>query len=180
MKWLVSTSRRLAAAAALAACSGVAPDVSRAGQLPMAPLKDSGRQVYPAFEGWYQNPDGTYNLLLGYYNRNQKQTLDIPIGPNNRVEPGGPDLGQPTYFLVGRGWGVFAIKVPKDFGDKKLTWTIVANGKTVSVPVGLHQGLPDRAVQGRRRGQHAAGARSSRPTRARPSRAADAGAARRS
>ena len=27
-----------------------------------------------------------------------KETLDIPIGPNNRIEPGGPDLGQPTYF----------------------------------------------------------------------------------
>ena len=28
----------------------------------------------------------------------------------------------------------------KDFGDKKLTWTIAANGKTVSVPFGIVKG----------------------------------------
>jgi hypothetical protein len=77
-------------------------------------------------------------LLMGYFNRNQKQDLDIPIGPNNRIEPGGPDLGQPTHFAAKRAWGVFAIKVPKDFGsEKRYTWTVVANGKTAAVPVGL-------------------------------------------
>ena len=106
----------------------------------MEPLKDAGLNVYPAFEGWYQNPDGSYTLLVGYYNRNKKQILDIPIGPENRIEPGGPDQGQPTHFLVGRGWGTVAIKVPKDFGQKKLTWTLTANGKTVSTPLGLTKG----------------------------------------
>lgn len=109
-------------------------------ELVMEPLKDSGLNVYPAFEGWYQNPDGTYTLLMGYYNRNKKQILDIPIGPENKIEPGGPDQGQPTHFLVGRGWGTVAIKVPKDFGTKKLTWTITSNGKTVSIPFGLTKG----------------------------------------
>src|SRR5216117_2703897 len=59
-----------------------------------------------------------------------RKTLDIPAGPNNRIEPGGPDQGQPTHFLPRRQWGVFTITVPKDFGDKKLTWTLVANGQT--------------------------------------------------
>jgi hypothetical protein len=106
----------------------------------MEPLKDSGQNIYPAFEGWYQNDDGTYSLLIGYYNRNKKEVLDIPIGPDNKIEPGGPDQGQPTHFLVGRGWGTIAIKVPKDFGDKKLVWTITANGKTASIPLGLVKG----------------------------------------
>src|SRR5262249_35274120 len=57
----------------------------------------------------------------------------IPVGPNNRIEPGGPDQGQPTHFLTLRQWGVFSIKVPKDFGDRKLTWTIVSNGFTNTV-----------------------------------------------
>jgi hypothetical protein len=35
---------------------------------------------------------------------------------------------------------VFTIKVPKDFGDKRLTWTIVANGQTTSIPVGVVKG----------------------------------------
>ena len=134
----ISLTRRFSPAAVLAVVLGLALTTLEGRQLPLDSLKDSGQGIYPAFEGWYQNPDGTYNLLLGYYNRNQKQTLDIPVGPNNKVEPGGPDLGQPTYFQVRRGWGVFAIKVPKDFGsEKRYTWTIVANGKPVSVPVGL-------------------------------------------
>jgi hypothetical protein len=106
--------------------------------LPLEPPKDAGMGITPAFEGWYANDDGTFTLLLGFFNRNAKQTMDIPIGPNNRIEPGGPDLGQPTYFGVRRNWGVFTIVVPKDFGStKRYTWTIVANGKTASVPFGL-------------------------------------------
>jgi hypothetical protein len=109
-------------------------------QLPLQPARDAGQGVTPAFEGWYENDDGSFMLLVGYFNRNLKETLDIPIGANNRIEPGGPDHGQPTHFLPRRGWGVFTIKVPKDFGDKRLTWTITANGQTNSVPVGLIKG----------------------------------------
>jgi hypothetical protein len=109
-------------------------------QLPLQPAREFGQSVTAAFEGWYQNPDGSYTLLIGYFNRNTRQTLDIPVGPNNRIEPGGPDQGQPTHFLPRRQWGVFTIKVPKDFGDKRLTWTIVANGQTTSIPVGVIKG----------------------------------------
>jgi hypothetical protein len=111
-----------------------------AAQLPLQPARDAGQGVSPAFEGWYENADGSFTLLIGYFNRNLKETLDIPVGPNNRIEPGGPDQGQPTHFLPRRGWGVFTIKVPKDFGDKRLTWTITANGQTNAVPVGLIKG----------------------------------------
>src|SRR5262245_26527878 len=102
------------------------------------PVRESGQSVTGAFEGWYQNSDGTFSLLMGYMNRNSKEVLDIPIGPNNRIEPGGPDQGQPTHFLARRQWGVFRIVVPKDFGDKKLTWTIVANNQTTSIPMNLN------------------------------------------
>jgi hypothetical protein len=107
-------------------------------QLPLEPKHDSGQSVTAAFEGWYANPDGSFSILLGYYNRNLKQDLDIPVGPNNRIEPGGPDQGQPTHFLTGRQWGVFTVKVAKDFGDKKLTWTLSANGATTEVPLSLN------------------------------------------
>jgi hypothetical protein len=108
------------------------------GSLNLESARESGQSVTGAFEGWYQNPDGTYSLLMGYFNRNSKEVLDIPIGPNNRIEPGGPDQGQPTYFLPRRQWGVFRVVVPKDFGNKKLTWTIVANGQTTSIPMSLN------------------------------------------
>jgi len=102
------------------------------------PPSESGQSVTPAYEGWYQNADGTYTISIGYYNRNTKEVLDIPVGPNNHIDPGGPDQGQPTHFLIGRQWGVFTVTVPKDFGpDKKLTWTIVANGKAMEVPFKL-------------------------------------------
>src|SRR5262249_806841 len=76
--------------------------------------------------------------LLGYFNRNTKQEVDLAVGPDNRIEPGGPDQGQPTHFLTGRQWGMFAVKVPADFGTKKLTWTIAANVQTLVIPASLH------------------------------------------
>ena len=107
------------------------------GQLPLEPPRDSGQSVTGAFEGWYRNPDGTIKLLVGYFNRNTKQALDIPVGTSNRIEPGGPDQGQPTHFLPRRQWGVFTITVPADFGNKRLIWTLVANGQTTSIPMHL-------------------------------------------
>jgi len=106
--------------------------------LPIEPAREAGNSVTGAFEGWFKNPDGTFSLLLGYYNRNQKQEIDLPIGPNNHIEPGGPDRGQPTHFLPGRGWGLFTVKVPADFGDGKITWTLIANGKTTVIPASLN------------------------------------------
>lgn len=105
--------------------------------LPLEPLRDSGASVTGAFEGWYKNADGSFSILIGYFNRNQKETLDIPVGPNNHIDPGGPDQGQPTYFLARRQWGVFTVNVPKDFAQKRLTWTITANGQTTSIPLHL-------------------------------------------
>ena len=105
--------------------------------LPLAPLGRAGNAVIPAQEGWWRNADGTATFLLGYFNRNET-VLEIPIGPNNRIEPGGPDMGQPTTFLPHRQSGMFAIKVPKDFGSKRLTWTLTANGQTVSIPLWLN------------------------------------------
>src|SRR5262249_25287712 len=114
------------------ALSGQAP-----AQLPLEPPKDSGASVTGALEGWYKNSDGSFSILVGYFNRNLKQVLDIPVGPNNHIDPGGPDQGQPTHFLPRRQWGVFTVIVPKDFGTKRLTWTITANGQTTSIPLHL-------------------------------------------
>jgi hypothetical protein len=97
------------------------------------PIRERGSSVTGAFEGWYYDKDGAQNLLVGYFNRNTRQELDIPIGPNNRIEPGDPDRGQPTHFLASRQWGVFSIKLPKDFGTKELTWTLTANGQTNTI-----------------------------------------------
>jgi len=105
--------------------------------LDLEPHLDASDSVIGVFEGWYRNADGSFSLLAGYYNRNLKSALDIPVGRNNQIQPGGPDRGQPSHFLPGRMWGDFVIIVPKDFGTGKLTWTIVANGKTTVIPLSL-------------------------------------------
>lgn len=112
-------------------------------QLPRAPLVleplgGRGEAIFPAFEGWGPDKTGENLLLLGYYNRNKDQELVIPIGPDNRIEPNGPDYGQPTFFYTGRQHGVFAIKVPKNFGNTRLTWSLTANGQTSTISFWLN------------------------------------------
>jgi len=97
------------------------------------PLGATGEQVFPAFEGWGPAKNGTNYVLVGYFNRNKEQTIDVPIGPNNHIDPGGPDLMQPTHFEPGRAWGVFSLAVPKEMGTKKYTWTLVTNGKPAQI-----------------------------------------------
>jgi hypothetical protein len=103
-----------------------------------SPLGYKGEALFPAFEGWGPLKDGQNAILIGYNNRNKDQTIDIPVGPNNHIDPGGPDMMQPTHFEPGRHWGVFSIPVAKDFGTKKITWTIVANGLTSQVQFSLN------------------------------------------
>jgi hypothetical protein len=124
------------------AAATVAVTAQQPAVLPMAPARERGGSVSPAFEGWYQNDDGSFSLLVGYFNRNSKEALTIPAGPNNKIEPGDPDQGQPTFFETGRQWGVFVIKVPKDFGKKAVRWTLTVNGETQSVPMTLNPGYP--------------------------------------
>ncbi len=90
----------------------------------------SGQPLEPAYEGWMQNPDGSYTLYFGYMNTNWLQEFDIAVGPDNRFEPGDPDRGQPSHFYPRRNPFLFTITVPKDFGKQELTWTLVANGQT--------------------------------------------------
>ena len=89
-----------------------------------------GQNIAPAYEGWEQNDDGSFNLVFGYMNRNWEEIIDLPIGGDNQIEPGDPDQGQPTHFYPRRNRFVFSIRVPADFGDKELVWTLTSNGQT--------------------------------------------------
>ncbi|MEE2635879.1 MAG: hypothetical protein VYE68_01430, partial [Acidobacteriota bacterium] len=110
-------TRRVVLAAMLAAASLTA---TTGQQL----VYSSGQTVAPAFEGWEQLPDGSYNMVFGYFNRNQDEHVHVPIGPDNHIEPGGSDRGQPTYFLPRRNRFHFTVRVPADFGDQELVWTL--------------------------------------------------------
>ncbi len=123
----------VAAAAALTA--GVAVATAQGPLLPSSPKLDFGASVTPAYDGWFPNPDGSFTYLIGYYNRNWKERVEVPIGPNNHFEPGDPDRGQPTYFLPNRNFGMFSITMPKDFpATERMWWVLSVNGITSRIP----------------------------------------------
>jgi hypothetical protein len=117
----------------------VATSLVRAQNPPTAPTSipdirfANGMSVVPYLEGWIKNPDGSFDFVFGYFNRNTEEELVIPPGADNSVMPGGPDRGQPTYFQPRRQPRIFRARVPKDWGDKALTWSITANGRTEKV-----------------------------------------------
>ena len=117
-------------------------------QLPFSATKATGQTVTPAFEGWYRNRDGSFSISFGYLNRNAEEVVSVPIGAGNRVEPGPPDQGQPTEFHPGRHWGVFAVKVPADFGSKEVTWTVAFRGAAYAIPGNLRPNWQIDALEG--------------------------------
>jgi len=125
MRLLPHNARRasLLAALVLLASSGVSSALR-------AQSYSSGQQLFPAFEGWEKNADGTVNLVFGYMNDNWEEELNVPIGPDNSFSPGATDRGQPTHFLPRRNRFTFRVKVPNDFGQQELVWTLTTQGKT--------------------------------------------------
>src|SRR5262245_43085837 len=129
-----AVSAAISAMGLIALVSAQTPQITQSPDVPPTWIPDikfaSGREVVPYFEGWIKNPDNSFDFIFGYYNRNQEQELVIPAGPENSVMPGGPDRGQPTYFMAKRQARVYSVRVPKDWGDKQLTWTMTANDHT--------------------------------------------------
>jgi hypothetical protein len=117
-----------------------------------------GQNVSPAFEGWEKNDDGSFNMMFGYMNRNWEEELDIPVGPDNCLAPGPCDQGQPTHFLPRRNRFVFKVRVPKDFGNKEMIWTLTSKGKTERAHATLREdSMVDNLVQASEQGAIGAG-----------------------
>jgi hypothetical protein len=93
-----------------------------------------GQNVAPVFEGWQRNPDGSYNMVFGYLNRNYEEEVDIPLGTENSISIGAEtfgDKGQPTHFYPRRQRFLFKVVVPKDWDPKqKVIWTLTSRGRT--------------------------------------------------
>src|SRR5688572_29006049 len=70
--------------------------------LPLAPPTPRGGFVAPYFDGWFQNPDGRRTFSFGYLNRNTDtaSVVEIPIGPDNLIEPARFNGMQPEHFRV--------------------------------------------------------------------------------
>lgn len=135
-------------AGALAACSPLVAQIGRS-QSPLNedPLRPRGQNVIPVFDGWFENSDDSYTLCFGYFSLNTEQSLDIPLGPLNRIEPSEYDGVQPTHFdpvpapsLTSKyrhHWCVFSVTVPADFGTRDIMWTLTSQGDELAVPGSL-------------------------------------------
>ena len=110
------------AAATVAALLTLPPATPGAQEIIRPDLKT----ISPVFDGWYSNPDGSFTLLFGYFNRNSIDT-PIPVGPDNRVTPAPDDRGQPTNFLPLRQWHVFRVVVPPGW-DGEVLWALGVPG----------------------------------------------------
>ena len=101
-------------------------------------LRPSGQPVIPLYEGYYPNADGTYEICFGYFNLNTEEDVDIPLGPNNVIEPVEFNGMQPTHFdrvpaaNYRRRFCVFTVNVPADFGDRQVVWTLITRGEAIS------------------------------------------------
>jgi hypothetical protein len=124
---------RVVCSVALLATVGL-PSLHAQQELPLSPVPPRGLHVSPWFEGWYLNGDGTYTLSFGFFNRNSTETIEIPIGPENRIEPAELDGVQPSVFTPGRERGVFAITVPKEYANRDIVWTLTNRGGSYAVP----------------------------------------------
>ena len=72
----------------------------------------TGQNVVPVFEGWERNADGSFNMVFGYMNRNYEEEVDVPVGPDNKLEPLDADQGQPAHFYARRQQFMFKVRVP--------------------------------------------------------------------
>jgi len=118
-----------------------------------------GQNVSPAYEGWEEDEAGNRYFLFGYMNRNWAEELDVPAGPDNNVQPGGPDAGQPTHFLPRRNRFVFRVPVPEEFDENdEMIWTLTTAGVTERAYATLRLDyLVDNLVQASEQGALGAG-----------------------
>ena len=137
----------------------------------------SGQRVFPAYEGWEEDDDGSRYFLFGYMNANWEEELDVPVGPDNFVVavtddatsggeselfmPTMADQGQPTRFLPRRNRFVFRVPVPDGVEGTALdTDDGRRDGYGVRDPGDRLQGR--QFDQGVRTGGHRRGARATR------------------
>jgi hypothetical protein len=125
MRAHLAWSAAVAAAIVAAAPSGAGQQLES--QIPYG----AGQNVAPVYEGWEKNPDGSFNMVFGYMNRNYDERPEIPVGPNNSFSPEPADRGQPTHFYPRRQQFMFKVRVPATFGKQQLVWTLTTwNGRS--------------------------------------------------
>jgi hypothetical protein len=84
--------------------------------------------IYPAYDGFLKNPDGSLTLSFAYFSHNA-ETVTIPPGAANTFAPTPNDRSQPTTFRPGHWRFQCVMVVGADF-DGKLVWNLTYAGTT--------------------------------------------------
>ncbi len=121
-------NRALAAGIAITAVALIPPSILH-GQ--------TNTSVFPVYEGFLQNDDGTLLLAFGYFNHN-RLTVTIPPGPDNRFLTGEPDRGQTTTFLPGHHRWQCIMVIDGDF-DGVLRWHLSHGDETYATSESMLQ-----------------------------------------
>ena len=131
-RWIVEASATAVFASAVALLALAPSGVEGQSQsLEIHTKFNSGQPVAPIYEGWERVPDGSFNMVFGYINRNHVEQISMPVGPQNAFEPGPADRGQPAYFYPRENHFIFRVNIPKDWDKKKeLVWSLTVHGKT--------------------------------------------------
>jgi hypothetical protein len=92
------------------------------------PRAQQNQPIYPAYDGFLKNADGSYTLSFAYFSHNA-DTVTIPPGAANAFSPTPDDRMQPTVFLPGH-WRFQCVMVVGPEFDGKMKWTLTYGGTT--------------------------------------------------
>ena len=84
--------------------------------------------IYPAYDGFLTNPDGSFTVAFAYFSHNA-EIVTVPPGPNNAFSPDPSDRQQPTTFRPGH-WRFQCVMVVGPEFDGKLVWNLSYAGTT--------------------------------------------------
>jgi hypothetical protein len=84
--------------------------------------------IYPAYDGFLKNPDGSFTLSFAYFSHNA-DVVTVAPGPANAFAPTPGDRMQPTMFKPGH-WRFQCVMVVGPEFDGKMKWTLSYAGTT--------------------------------------------------
>jgi hypothetical protein len=84
--------------------------------------------IYPAYDGFLKNADGTYTLAFGYFSHNGED-VSIPPGQDNTFTPDPGDRQQPVVFKPGH-WRFQCVMVVSADSAPHVRWKLTHAGTT--------------------------------------------------
>ena len=95
---------------------------------PLAAYAQQNQPIYPVYDGFLKNADGSYTLSFAYFSHNADPVTIAP-GAANSFGPTPGDRMQPTTFKPGHWRFQCVMVVGADF-DGKMKWTLTHGGVT--------------------------------------------------